>query len=74
MTPEAAKSPAKARVPTRLKIWVLIGLGLGLLIGANAHLVYVAFASRPDCVAHAKAPVQVQDAAAPVYRAARSAC
>ncbi len=70
MIPEAAKSPPKAR----LKIWVLIGLGLGLLIGANAHLVYVAFASRPDCVAHVKSPVQVQDAAAPVYRAARPAC
>ena len=29
--------------------------GLLLLVGANAHLVYVAMTSQPDCVAHVKA-------------------
>lgn len=75
--PEAAASDAEAsgrRSWLRLKVWALVGLALALLIGANAHLVYVAFASRPACVAHAKAPVETQNAEAPVYRAARSAC
>lgn len=51
--------------------WVLpatIAAGLAALIGINAHLVYVAFASQPDCVPHAR------DAGAPGYSAAKSAC
>lgn len=33
-------------------IWLLVGAGLLLVAGANAHLVYVATTSQPDCVAH----------------------
>ncbi|MDA5194457.1 hypothetical protein [Govanella unica] len=53
------------------KTMTLIGIGIGLvlLIAANAHLVYVAFSSAPDCVPHAKE----SDDMGP-YRAARSAC
>ena len=40
-----------------------------LLIAANAHLVYVAFDSQPDCVPHAKSAGEPGE-----YRAARSAC
>jgi hypothetical protein len=29
-----------------------IGLGLIVLVAANAHLLYVAVSSQPDCVAH----------------------
>ena len=43
---------------------------VALLVAANAHLVYVAVASQPDCVAHAKTPAK--DGAG--FRAARSAC
>ncbi len=85
MAPDAAAAPAAASASGRrfrLTIWALVGLGLALLIGANAHLVYVAFASRPDCVPHAKAPAShgpalngpALNGEPPIYRAARSAC
>lgn len=45
------------------------GAGAALLIAVNAHLVYVAFDSRPDCVPHAKSPGEHG-----AFRAARSAC
>ena len=49
--------------------WVLVPAGLLLFAGANAHLVYVAFKSQPDCVAHVK---DTGDSGG--YRAAKSAC
>jgi hypothetical protein len=42
--------------------------GLLLFAAANAHLVYVAIRSQPDCVAHAK---ETGDGG---YIAAKSAC
>jgi hypothetical protein len=48
----------------------MVALGVMLLLGANVHLVYVAFTSQPDCVPHAK---EVGVEGAPL-RAARSAC
>jgi len=48
--------------------WVLVPAGLLLFAGANAHLVYVAFQSQPDCVVHLKI------AGGDGYRAAKSAC
>jgi len=45
---------------------------VALLLGANAHLVYVALRSQPECVTHVK-----PGAAAPAgstFRAAKSAC
>ena len=49
--------------------WVLVPLVLLLVVGANAHLVYVAVQSQPGCVEHVK--VAGEGAG---YRAARSAC
>lgn len=49
--------------------WVLVPAGLLLFAGANAHLVYVAFKSQPDCVTHAKDPGEGNG-----YLAAKSAC
>ena len=49
--------------------WVLIPLGLLLVVGANAHLVYVAVQSQPGCVEHVKAAGEGKG-----YRAAKSAC
>ncbi|CAH1662015.1 hypothetical protein [Chelatococcus asaccharovorans] len=40
-----------------------------LLVAANAHLVYVAFVSQPDCVPHLKDVGESGE-----YRAARSSC
>ena len=54
----------------RLAAGLIAGAIVLLLIVANAHLVYVAVASQPDCVAHSKAPGQ--DGV--TFRAARSAC
>jgi hypothetical protein len=49
--------------------WVLIPAGLLLVAGANAHLVYVALRSQPDCVEHVKAAGEGNG-----YRAAMPAC
>jgi len=59
--------------------WRLVSAGIAgavlvLLAVANAHLVYVAVASQPDCVAHIKAPEQARAAEGLAYRAARSSC
>ena len=45
---------ARARLPGGWLPWVLVPAGLLLFAGANAHLVYVAFQSQPECVAHLK--------------------
>jgi hypothetical protein len=62
------------RAPTRIKavVWLAIALGLGLLAFANAHLLYVAVTSQPDCVAH----VRQGDGTASVgmFSAAKSSC
>lgn len=54
--------------------WRLISLslaaaGAALLIAANAHLVYVALVSQPECVSHVKSAGENG-----TFRAARSAC
>lgn len=60
---------ARARLPGGWLPWLLVPAGLLLFAGANAHLVYVAFQSQPDCVAHVK---DTGDNG--VYRAAKSVC
>ncbi|MCO5148137.1 MAG: hypothetical protein M9895_18440 [Aquamicrobium sp.] len=65
--------------PARRLNWRLVAAGIAgavlvLLVVANAHLVYVAVASQPDCVAHIKAPEQARTAEGVAYRAARSSC
>ena len=42
--------PLKARP----LIWLIVALGTLLLTAVNAHLLYVAVTSQPDCVAHAR--------------------
>jgi hypothetical protein len=49
--------------------WVLVPAGLLLVAAANAHLVYVAVQSQPDCVPHAKAAEEGRG-----YSAAKPAC
>lgn len=53
----------------RLLIGLAVLAGVLVLAGANAHLVYVAATSQPDCVTHAKLP-----SADGPYRAAKSSC
>lgn len=59
----------RVRLPGGWLPWVLVPAGLLLFVGANAHLVYVAFQSQPPCVAHLK-----DTGESGAYRAARSAC
>ncbi len=56
---------------SRLALWLLIGGGLALVAAANAHLVYVATTSQPDCVSHLR-PGEGGERGA--FAAARSAC
>ena len=37
---------------TKSIVWLSAGLGLIMLAAANAHLLYVAVSSQPDCVGH----------------------
>jgi hypothetical protein len=60
---------ARARLPGGWLPWLLVPAGLLLFAGANAHLVYVAFQSQPECVAHVKDPGDGGG-----YQAAKSAC
>ena len=55
---------------TRLRIGLLVAAGIFAFLLANAHLLYVAFSSQPDCVAHV-ADGEGQDGA---HRAASSSC
>ena len=57
-----------------MRIRWMVGLcvlaGVLLFVGANAHLVYVALASQPDCVDHLKEAGSEPGQ----FRAAKSAC
>jgi hypothetical protein len=59
---------AHARKPRNWIPWLLVSAGILIFMGANAHLVYVAFRSQPDCVDH------VKYGGGEGYRAAKSAC
>ena len=56
----------------KLILFLGIGAGLALLALANAHLVYVAFASQPRCVQHVKQGEG--DGPTGVFSAAQSSC
>lgn len=59
----------RSRLPGGWLPWLLVPAGLLLFVGANAHLVYIALKSQPDCVEHLKDAV-----GGGRYRAAKSAC
>ena len=56
---------------TRWTIGLLVAGGLLLVAGANAHLVYVAVTSQPDCVQHVRPG---SDAPPGQFSVAKSAC
>jgi hypothetical protein len=60
-------APGKPRWSWRLLAYAVAGAGLVILVAANAHLVYVAVTSQPDCVPHQKGEGSA-------YQAAKSAC
>ena len=57
---------------TRAIVWAAIGAGLLLMLTANAHLVYTAVMSQPDCVAHIRQGEGVLGDGK--FSAARSSC
>ena len=65
----SAKATSSAGRNWKLISLLIVGIGLATLIGANAHLIYVAVTSQTACVPHAKSVGG--DGA---YRAAKSAC
>jgi hypothetical protein len=50
----SATNAATRPVRTKVVVWSAIGAGLLLLLIANSHLVYMAFVSQPECVAHVR--------------------
>jgi hypothetical protein len=56
----------------RLLSAAIIAAGFVLFAGANAHLVYVAVKSQPDCVPHLK--ISGEEGSTASLRAANSAC
>lgn len=61
------------RFKARLFIIALaISGALLLVLGANAHLAYVAFKSQPDCIPHAKVGESAPGKG--IFSAAKSAC
>jgi hypothetical protein len=64
-----AETVARRRISGKV-LWLGIAAALAaLLILANAHLVYVAIGSQPECVPHAKSAGE-----AGKFRAARPVC
>ena len=62
-------TPAAPR-PRRFVGWAIAGVVLAVFFAANAHLVVVSFASRPDCVLRTKPLTEGVSA----YRAAKPSC
>jgi hypothetical protein len=62
------EAPKRTRWP--VLAWSLAAAVLLVVAVANAHLVYVAVASQPDCVAHLKEAGSKEGA----FRAAKPAC
>jgi hypothetical protein len=65
-------SPRKRVLSGRTAIWLAVAAGLLLVAGANAHLVYVAVTSQPDCVAHLRSGEG--DGHSGLFSAAQSDC
>ena len=63
-----AYAPTQRR--SRTTLWLLTAAAIAALIAANAHLVYVAIASQPDCVAH----IRQGEGATSRFSAAQSSC
>jgi len=53
-------------------LWVLAAIAVAAVIAANAHLIYVATSSQPDCVAHVRQGDG--NAAGGRFSAAQSSC
>jgi len=64
--------PSTISIRRRMLIAAGIGAALLIFVGANVHLLYVAFDARAECVDHIK--VAGERGATDRFRAARSSC
>jgi hypothetical protein len=62
------------RARTRTVVGLSLLAALLLLVGANAHLVYVAVTSQPDCVDHVREGDAAKGQVQASFRAAKSSC
>jgi hypothetical protein len=70
MSTPSVTDDSDARHHGSLRLLILAAFVIvGVLLAANTHLVYVAFSSQPDCVAHLKGGGEPG-----AFRAAKSAC
>lgn len=69
-----ARLAARRRRPTApiVVVGLAVAVGIALLVFANAHLVYVAVTSQPECVAHSESGEAAAGAGA--FRAAKPSC
>lgn len=63
---------AKRQLKAKTFLWAMIGAGLALVLIANAHLVYMAVVSQPDCVAHMRRGEVISERGQ--FSAAKSSC
>jgi hypothetical protein len=63
---------AMKHVNAKFWIWTAVAAGLLLVLMANAHMVYMAFSSQPDCIDHVKRGASVAEAGQ--FSAASSSC
>lgn len=68
----AATAPMRSR--TKVLIWTGVAAGLLVFAAANAHLVYVAVMSQPDCIAHVRQGQAQGNVAPGAFSAAKSSC
>ncbi len=66
-----ATSSNSRRPSSKWTVVAVVAAGLLLLAGANAHLLYVAISSQPDCVDHVK-PGETSRGG--TFSAAKSSC
>ena len=69
MSGRGEENRAVRRINWRMLGLAIAGAAVALFLAANAHLVYVALATQPDCVPHAKSAGE-----AGMLRAARPVC
>jgi hypothetical protein len=67
MTARAGSAPPWRRLAIGVAIVLTV---MGIFLAANAHLLYVALLSQPDCVAHEKPGVATPGQ----FSAAKSSC
>ena len=60
------------RAYPRKWLWLMISAGLAVVLLANAHLVYSAVTSQPECVAHIKR--DLSGSGGGKFSAAKSSC